>query len=61
MTEDDILWVEEINNDQQPLIAIYKDKSGAISFASRLSPARTARTFAGLLNYILENELGQYP
>lgn len=58
MVNEDVLWVEDLDLERKPLIGIYEDKEGAVSFSSRLSPAKTAKVFAGLLNYILENELG---
>ena len=58
MEQEDGLWVENLDDDRRPLIGVYEDNSGIVSFSSRLSPKKTAKIFAGLLNYILENELG---
>lgn len=55
--EDDTIWIET-KDERKPIIGIFEDDDGIVSFSSRLSPRKTAKIFAGLLNYIMENELG---
>jgi hypothetical protein len=60
INEDDIIWAEVIEDTslRQPLVGVYKDPDGMISFQSSLSPYATAKLFAGLAHHILENNLG---
>jgi hypothetical protein len=60
MDEDDLIWVEEINGNEEekPLIYIYNDPRGGISFKSILDPLGTARVLIGLAHHIMENHVG---
>jgi hypothetical protein len=57
---DDVIWVEEIDHDDQreTAVVIYKESGGTYSFSSSLSPLGTAKLFMGLANHIMENHVG---
>lgn len=59
--EDEVIWVEEIDHtkDSVPIMAIYRDADGAISFSSTMSAINTARLLTGLSNHILETHIGE--
>lgn len=57
MPNDDIIRIVPKGH-KEPIIGIFEEDNGTISFSSSLSPQKTAKIFAGLLNHIMENEIG---
>ena len=57
-SDDDLITIENIQEDKVPIIRVFQEPDGSISFSSRVSPQNTAKIFAGLLNHIMEREIG---